>query len=149
MYEAHDPVGPGGTPAFDWDDDAVRDALRVTVENTPAWPKRPENTPRIEVYPGYLLVEHNTASISAGPKRLADTVATAIERYNRYRTVEPSLAVSGTAYVESCAPGEGADTWINEHGLKAVDGEPTSQSDPAEPDQDDMEGGFWDAVARW
>lgn len=146
MYEATTTLGGGtGTPPVRWDAEAVRTALRVTVEDIPAWPKRAENTPRIAVSPGYLLVEHDTGSLRFDPVQLAENVATAFLRYNRYRNVDeerstthktqlhPPIAFDGNVYVAGRDPAHGADVWISDHSLDAVDGKPV---DPAPEDEE-------------
>lgn len=82
MYNQSETLGVAGDPPVRWDRDAVQTALQVTVEDLPPWPGRPENTPLIAVYPGYLLVEYATASITVNPERLGERIGSAFTRYN-------------------------------------------------------------------
>lgn len=153
MYEPTTPIGGPGVPAVRWDDDAVRDALRVTVENIPPWPKRAKNTPRIDVYPGYLLVDHNTDNLRAGPKHLAESVATAFLRYNRARPVDeehssthttrphPPIAFRESAYIASRDLATGAEAWIADHDLDAVDGEPVAPTPEEDVPKEEADAG--------
>lgn len=149
MYEATTTLGGGpGTPPVRWDAEAVRTALRVTVEDTPAWPKRAENTPRVAVYPGYVLVEHDTGSLRFDPVQLAEKVATAFLGYNRYRNVDeerstthstqlhPPIVFDGNVYVAGRDPAHGADVWIADNDLDAVNGSPFD-SEPEDTEADD------------
>lgn len=150
IFEEENTIGGDGTPPVRWEEnDALRKALTNTVEDLPVWPERAENTPHIAVYPGYLLVEHVTSHLRMGPKQLAEKAGDAFLKFNRYRRKHPPVAFSGQAYVAGRNPTEGADDWITDHDLDAVDGEPRGMDPEQEPDTEDMDGGFWDAVAKW
>lgn len=139
MYEQTTMLGIDGTPPVRWDPEPVQDALRATVENTPAWPGRPSNTPCVEVYPTHIVVEHVTANLRDGPEDLAEQITDALAHYNRFRQpdeqhstpretqLHPPIDIDGGVYIRAGDAARDAGDWVGEHDLDAIDGSPRTE----------------------
>lgn len=149
MYEQTSSFAGDGPPPVRWAPEPVQEALRVAVEDTPAWPGRAANTPQITVTPDALLVEHMTADITTDPADLVEQIARAFDRYNRYRNVDekastkhetqlhPPIKFDRNGYIQALDADRDAEQWIADHALDTLatatddstDGDPVEDAD--------------------
>lgn len=151
----------GSTGAFDqpsraitWDHDAVQDALRIAIEDYPAWPDHPENTPRIRIYPTHVAVDYYGAAPGRSPLRVARAVRRGMLRYNRYlptredrdrddpNTHHEPIRLDHTAHVAPLDHGRTADDYLAERELDTPPtAGPADETAVAEDATDDDRGG--------
>lgn len=156
MYDEDARLGGVESFAFDWEHPEVREALTVAVETLPAWPGGAENLPRVEIHPGYAVIDFYSRAL-ADPASVATGIRDALTGYNRYRpdedrqgagrhTRHPPLAFAGTGYVAALEHGGDADAWIRARGLDVVDGAPAYPEPDVPTDEDAAAGGRFDAL---